>query len=88
MSKNQPKPPLCKGRWQKSLIFDGGVVNETLNISEMQLKIWNISYNNPSVSFADRAESQASATQEEKTSEGESQLRHFLGRLLMRCSMR
>ena len=34
------------------------------------------------------AESQASATQEEKTSEGESQLRHFLGRLLMRCSMR
>ncbi len=53
MSKNQPKPPLCKGRWQKSLIFDGGVVNETLNISEMQLKIWNISYNNPSVSFAD-----------------------------------
>ena len=53
MSKNQPKPPLCKGRWQKSMIFDGGVVNETLNISEMQLKIWNISYNNPSVSFAD-----------------------------------
>ena len=52
MSKNQPKPPLCKGRCQKSLIFDGGVVNETLNISEMQLKIWNISYNNPSVSFA------------------------------------
>ena len=35
------------------MIFDGGVVNETLNISEMQLKIWNISYNNPSVSFAD-----------------------------------
>ena len=34
------------------------------------------------------AESQGSATQEEKTSEGESQLRHFLGRLLMRCSMR
>ena len=22
-----PKPPLCKGRWQKSLIFDGGVVH-------------------------------------------------------------
>ena len=20
------KPPLCKGRWQKSLIFDGGIV--------------------------------------------------------------
>ena len=26
------KPPLCKGRWQKSLIFDGGVVNEKSNI--------------------------------------------------------
>ena len=35
LSKNQPKPPLCKGRWQKSLIFDGGVVNETLNISKI-----------------------------------------------------
>ena len=22
-----PLPPLCKGRWQKSLIFDGGVVH-------------------------------------------------------------
>ena len=26
---------LCKGRWQKSVIFDGGVVNETLNISKI-----------------------------------------------------
>lgn len=43
---------------------------------------------NLSVGFDARAESQGSATQEEKTSEGESQLRHFLGRLLMRCSMR
>ena len=34
------EPPLCKGRCQKSLIFDGGVVNM-------------INYNNPSVSFAD-----------------------------------
>ena len=70
------------------MIFDGGVENEKFNICKMELKIRNISKNNPSVSFADRAESQASATQEEKTSEGESQLRHFLGRLLMRCSMR
>ena len=23
---NPPKPPLCKGRWQKSMIFDGGIV--------------------------------------------------------------
>ncbi len=22
------KPPLCKGRWQKSLIFDGGIVTD------------------------------------------------------------
>ena len=26
MTKDSSKPPLCKGRWQKSLIFDGGVV--------------------------------------------------------------
>ena len=26
------KPPLCKGRWQKSLIFDGGIVKWTINI--------------------------------------------------------
>ena len=25
---HQPKPPLCKGRWQKSSIFAGGVVPE------------------------------------------------------------
>ena len=34
---------LCKGRWQKSVIFDGGVVNEKSNISKMYLRIWNIS---------------------------------------------
>ena len=35
------------------MIFDGGVENEKFNIYEMELKIWNISKNNPSVSFAD-----------------------------------
>jgi len=24
-SRRSGKPPLCKGRWQKSLIFDGGI---------------------------------------------------------------
>ena len=24
-SRRSDKPPLCKGRWQKSLIFDGGI---------------------------------------------------------------
>ena len=32
LSKNQSKPPLCKGRWQKSLIFDRGVVKERTRI--------------------------------------------------------
>ena len=35
------------------MIFDGGVENEKFNIYEMELKIRNISKNNPSVSFAD-----------------------------------
>ena len=39
--------------WQKSEIFDGGVVNEKFIIFKMQLRIWNNSRNNPSVSFAD-----------------------------------
>ena len=26
LARRAPKPPLCKGRCQKSLIFDGGVV--------------------------------------------------------------
>ena len=34
---------LCKGRWQKSAIFAGGVVNEKFNICKMQLRIRNIS---------------------------------------------
>ena len=29
------KPPLCKGRWQKSVIFDGGVVKKKCNICKM-----------------------------------------------------
>ena len=41
LSKNQSKPPLCKGRWQKSLIFDGGVVKETFWICRTQRKIRN-----------------------------------------------
>ena len=32
LSKNQSMPPLCKGRWQKSLIFDRGVVKERSRI--------------------------------------------------------
>ena len=28
-------PPLCKGRWQKSLIFDGGIVGGEYNFSAM-----------------------------------------------------
>ena len=32
LSKNQAKPPLCKGRWQKSLIFARGVVKERSRI--------------------------------------------------------
>ena len=35
------------------MIFDGGVENEKFNICKMELKIRNISKNNPSVSFAD-----------------------------------
>ena len=42
LSKNQSKPPLCKGRWQKSLIFDGGVVKETLRICMTERIIPNI----------------------------------------------
>ena len=30
-AKGQPKPPLCKGRWQKSMIFDGGVAQARSN---------------------------------------------------------
>ena len=33
-------PPLCKGRWQKSLIFDGGIVNFSIRL-----------YDNPPVSL-------------------------------------
>ena len=29
------KPPLCKGRWQKSLIFDGGIVVERKHNSKI-----------------------------------------------------
>ena len=43
VSKRQPKPPLCKGRWQKSLIFGGGVVNKKFNFCKMLLRSWNIS---------------------------------------------
>ena len=41
LSKNQPMPPLCKGRWQKSMIFDGGVVKVKFNICKKQPRIWN-----------------------------------------------
>ena len=66
------KPPLCKGRWAKSLILLGGVV---LIVTIPQ-----------SPQCGDRADCQPSATLSSKISAGVFQPRHFLGRLLIRSS--
>ena len=34
---NAPKPPLCKGRWAKSLILLGGVVNPSVSFADSSL---------------------------------------------------
>ena len=49
---DQPKPPLCKGRWQKSSIFAGGVVaDQSYHYAGIYAnsKLFPL---NPSVSFA------------------------------------
>ena len=67
------EPPLCKGRWLAKQ--DGGIVKSKI-----------LQKNNPSVTFGDRADCQASATPK-NTSKGECHPKHFLGLKLIDKTM-
>ena len=47
------KPPLCKGRWQKSLIFDGGIVvgRKCGQMNRKTVRLQEYNYNTPGVYF-------------------------------------
>ena len=43
LARERPKAPLCKGGWQKSLIFDWGIVRHNLRIRRKPRRKRNIS---------------------------------------------